>query len=110
MFETVQNIKFVLTESSKFKTFISDNQEAVFKVDEIIEPNNDLTYFGVEIFYFWLEAIKTNNSDKLAFVECAKNSNIPVIDYDKNDLSNFGEKLFLIWSNAIKITGVKYEN
>lgn len=105
MLNAVQNIKFILTESSKFKTFISENQDVGFKLEDIIDSDNELTYFGVEIFYFWLESIKTNNSDKLVFIEFAKNSNIPVIDHDKNDLSNFGEKLFLIWLNAIKIIG-----
>lgn len=113
----ILELKKEVSEIQRFKNFIIENEKIdevysfcnegknykfdFFKSKSIIEEEN-LSFFGFEIFQFWSQSCKLKDDSVETFLKFAKLSNIPVIDYDKNDLSSFGSSLFYIWIYALK--------
>lgn len=113
----ISELKEETKEINRFKNFIIENEKIddvysfcnegknykfdFFNSKSIIEEEN-LSFFGFEIFQFWSQSCKLKDDSIDSFLKFAKLSNIPVIDHDKNELSIFGASLFYIWLHALK--------
>lgn len=98
------NLFVLLREVERYKKFISaQGEESCLDKDSIIKDNS-LTMFGCEIFQFWLESIKVQNTEKSVFIAFAKSVSIPVRNYDiePDGLSWLGKDIYAVWCEAVK--------
>lgn len=100
------NLFVLLREVERYKKFInSQNKESCLDKGSIIKDDS-LTMFGCEIFQFWLESIKVQNTEKSVFITFAKSISIPVRNYDvePDGLSWLGKDIYAVWCEAVKKT------
>lgn len=95
----------VLLEVEKYKAFIAkqDSVESNLTLANIISGSS-LSMFGVEIFQFWLAALRAQSTDKAVFLEFAAAVRIGVLNRDlgPDALSWLGRGIYSVWCEALK--------
>lgn len=92
-------------EVDKYKSYVLSLTDPTASLTKDTMFNGEhLTLFAVEIFQFWLEAIKVKSDDKLVFLSFASRIGIPVRDHDLGEegLSWFGQSVYAIWCEAVR--------
>lgn len=103
-FNKCVEMQTLFTEIDKYKAYIlRQTDETVSLTKKEIFSGDNVSLFGVEIFQFWLEAVKVKNEDKSVFLSFADSVGVPVRDRDRGEdgLSWLGRSIYDLWCEAV---------